>query len=178
MRLETLIAIAENGPWCGTRPPGRPRLHPSLEAAWDNLGSRPESPRHQANLPGQEVFGPEPDPWRLGTIEVGLYGAITLYQTGSRLSGAVAEDLCSAALVLFDETCGSMPPSELIWLLLHRAPPLPPPWLRTLTFAGEMLGFAQIAQHHELARMASHQIALGLATFGLQVQSGPGRAAA
>src|SRR5262245_60228958 len=98
MDLQALVAIAEEGPWCGNRPPGQPRLHPSLEASWSLFGSRPELRRHQANLSSQEIFGPEPDPWRLGAIEVGLYGAIALYQLGKRLSGEAAKGIRSAAL--------------------------------------------------------------------------------
>ena len=82
----------------------------------------------QLTLPGP------PDPWRLGAIEVGLYSAVTLYQMGHQLTGATAEGLRSAAGILFDETCGTVPFLELIWLLLHRPPPPPPPWLSMLVF--------------------------------------------
>src|SRR5689334_381334 len=60
MNLETLVIIAQDGPWCGVRPPGHPGLHPSLEAAWDKLGSRPELRRHHSDAFSHEVFGPEP----------------------------------------------------------------------------------------------------------------------
>jgi hypothetical protein len=178
MHLEALVNIAQDGPWCGTHPPGHPGLHPSLEAAWDKLGSRPELRRHHTDAFSQEVFGPEPDPWRLGAIEVGLYGAITLHQIGQRLSGAAAEGIRSAAQVLFEETCGAVSVSELIWLLLHRPPPPMPPWLSTLAFLGELLGFAQAAQQHGLAGATSHQIALQLEACCFQIQTKGGRVAA
>jgi hypothetical protein len=109
-----------------------------------------------------------PDPWRLGVLEVGLYGAITLYQLGQRLSGSVGEEIRSAASVVFDDTCGTIPLSELIWILLHRPPPPPPPWLSQLSFAGEMLAFAQAGQQESLAAAASRQIGQQIKEFGLQ----------
>jgi hypothetical protein len=158
MNLETLVNIAQDGPWCGTRPPGHPRLHPSLEAAWEKLGSRPDMRRHHADIFSHDIVGPEPDPWRLGAIEVGLYGAIALYQMGQKLSGEVAESLRLAAQVLFDEICRDIPLSELIWLLLHRQPPPMPPWLTSLIFTGDMLAFAESTRQDGLAAVTSDQL--------------------
>lgn len=179
MRLETLVSIAETGPWCATRLPAHPRLRPSFEMSWDIFGSGSQSCWRDGGAPSQsrhEIFGPEPDPWRLGAICVGLYGAIALYQMGCRLSGAAAKDIRSAAFVLFDEICGPVPSSELIWLLLNHPPPAPPPWLNALLFAGEMLGFAQASQHEEMALAAGRQIASKLEQLGLHTEHG--RAAA
>ena len=170
MNLETLVNIAQSGPWCGTLPPGPPRLHPSFEAAWEELGSRPEI-RHRSDLSSHDVFGPEPDPWRLGAIEVGLYGAIALYQMSQKLSGAVAETIRLAALALFDETCSVIPLSELIWLLLHRQPPPTPPWLNSLIFSGEMLAFADGIRQDGLAVAARQQLARQLDECRLQIQA-------
>jgi hypothetical protein len=178
MNLEMLVDIAEDGPWCGLRPSGYPRLHPSFEAAWDRLGSRPELLRRDSDAFSIEVFGPEPDPWRLGAIEVGLYGAIRLHQLGQKLSGALAEDIRSAAVVLFEDTCSAVPISELIWVLLHRPPPPMPPWLTSLTFAAEMVAFAHAAQQHGLAAAANHQLVLQLKACRLQIQTETSRVAA
>jgi hypothetical protein len=115
-------------------------------------------------------FGPVPDPWRLGTVEIGLYGAITLYQMGRLVSGPVAEGYTSAAGILFDDTCGTVPLSELIALLLHRPPPPPPQWLNVLTFAGETLAFAQATQQEGLATAASRRITESLKAFGFQIE--------
>jgi hypothetical protein len=71
---------------------------------------------------------------------------------------------------LFDETCSTVAPPELIWVLLHRPPPPMPPWLGTLVFLGEILGFAQASQQHGLAEAASCQIAWQLDEYCLTVQ--------
>ena len=180
MSLETLISIAEDGPWCGTRPPGRPRPHPVLQqrretaraeqAAEAVRGPRPEPWWVLGPQPDPWRFGPSPDPWVLGAVEIGLYGAISLHQAARLVSGPATEGLRSAAAVLFDDTCGSVPLSELIWLLLHRPPPPPPQWLNVLTFAGETLAFAQATQQEELAKAANRQIAEGLRAFGLDAK--------
>jgi len=176
MSFHILVDIAENGPWCGTRPPGRPRPHPHPQSSQERLdtrlhgevfGPRPEPWR----------FGPVPDPWRLGVIEIGLYGAITLNQTGRLVGGPAAEAFTSAANILFDDTCGTVPLAELIWLLLHRPPPPPPQWLNVLTYAGETLAFAQATRQEGLATAASHQITESLKAFGFhteQARTNPG----
>jgi hypothetical protein len=153
MTLRLLASIAEDGPWCGTRPPGRPHPPHFRDAMLRTAG---------------EILGPVPDPWRLGMMEVGLYGAISLHQAGRSVSGPAAEGYATAAAVLFDETCGTVPLSELIWLLLHRPPPPPPQWLSGLTYAAETLAFAQATDQEALASAATRQIMNQLKGFGLQ----------
>jgi hypothetical protein len=80
--------------------------------------------------------------------------------------------------VLLEESCGKVPLSGLIWLLLHHAPPQPAPWLRRLTFACEMLAFAQAAGQQGAAAAARRQISLELEEFDLAAQIECGRAAA
>jgi len=152
MSFGLLVSIAEDGPWCGTRPPGRPR---------------PPHFREEMVRAGGEVFGPVPDPWKLGAVEVGLYSAITMHQMGQLVSGPAAEGFTTAASVLFDETCGTIPLSELIWILLHRPPPPAPQWLGMLSYAGETLAFAQASDQEALASAATRQIMGQLNQFGL-----------
>jgi len=136
--LQTLVTVAEDGPWCGTRPPGRPHLGPAgtpMVSEWH---------RDADNTP---------NPWRQGTVEVGLYGAITLYQLAQRVAGPTSEALGAAAEALFSDTCGTVPLSVLIWFLLH---------------AAEMLAFAQAAQQDALAAAAARQVTQSLQHFGLQ----------
>jgi hypothetical protein len=182
MRLETLANIAEDGPWCGTRPPGPRRFLASSDASRRQFDPQPSpwlrqfGPQPSPWLrqfepepsPWFRYAGPQPDPWRLGSIEAGLYGAIRLYQLGQQVTGPVAGGFGSAAEFLFDETCGSVPLSELIWLLLHQPPPPPPPWLETLVFAGDMLVFAQATEQEGLASAAARQILQNLKAFGLE----------
>jgi len=181
MSLHTLVNIAESGPWCGTRPPGRPRPQPHLRTRseqvfgplpdpWRFLGPQSDVSR-LGPVPDPWRLGPSPEPWRLGIIEVGLYGAITLHQLGRLVTGPSAEALTTAAEILFEDHCGTIPLSELIWILLHRPPPPPPQWLNVLTFAGETLAFAQATQQEALATAASRQIAANLKTFDLQERS-------
>jgi hypothetical protein len=113
-------------------------------------------------------FGPSPEPWRLGVVEVGLYGAIALHQTGRIVPQAMADAYGSAASALFDETCGTVPLSELIWILLNRPPPRPPQWLNVLTSAGETLALAMATDQESLARAANRQITERLKAFGFQ----------
>ncbi|GGF09811.1 hypothetical protein GCM10011611_14160 [Aliidongia dinghuensis] len=88
--------------------------------------------------------------------------AIRLHQIGAAVTGPMAEAFSSGAEMLFDDTCGSVPLSELIWILLHRPPPPPPWWLEQIAFAGEMLAFAQAAQQEALAEAAQRQALQGL----------------
>lgn len=152
MDLQTLVTVAEDGPWCGTRPPGRPHLGPAgtpMVSEWH---------RDADNTP---------NPWRQGTVEVGLYGAITLYQLAQRVAGPTSEALGAAAEALFSDTCGTVPLSVLIWFLLQRPPPAPP-WLQQIMHAAEMLAFAQAAQQDALAAAAARQVTQSLQHFGLQ----------
>src|SRR5579859_73896 len=151
MSFKTLISIAEDGPWCGTHAPGRPRPRPSAVTELSEFKKR---------------AGPQPDPWAIGRIEVGLYGAIRLHQIGMTVTGPMAEALSSGAEFLFDDTCGSVPLSELIWILLHLPPPPPPWWLQQIVVAGEMLAFAQAGQQESLAAAAQRQALQGLHALG------------
>jgi hypothetical protein len=174
MRLETLVNIAEDGPWCGTRPPGPRRFLASPNPSRQQFDPQPSPWLRQFDpepSPWVRYAGPQPDPWRLGSVEVGLYGAIRLHQLGRQVTGPVAGGFGSAAEFLFDETCGSVPLSVLIWLLLHQPPPPPPPWLETLVFAGDMLVFAQAAQQESLASAAARQIVQSLEAFALEAES-------
>lgn len=153
MDLQTLVTVAEDGPWCGTRPPGRPHHGPAGGAPMVS-----EWHRDADNTP---------NPWRQGTVEVGLYGAITLYQLAQRVTGQVSEGLSAAAEALFTDTCGTVPLSVLIWFLLQRPPPAPP-WLQQIMYACETLVFAQAAQQDALAAAAARQVTLSLQHFGLQ----------
>jgi hypothetical protein len=152
--LPLLVSIAEDGPWCGTRPPGHPRP-PHF---------------HHENARFGQAFGPSPEPWRLGNVAVGLYGAIALQQMSRRVSGHAAEGFASAASILFDETCGTVPLSELIWLLLHQPPPPPPQWQNALTYAGETAAFARATDQEALANAAGRQAMALLNTFGLTTE--------
>ena len=148
MSFKTLISIAEDGPWCGTRPPGP--YHP---------------PRFGAELASLlQSADPQPQPWAVARVEVGLYAAISLYQLGKTVAGPAGEAFGSAADSLFDDTCGSVPLSVLIWLLLHQPPP--PSWLQQVTFAGQMLAFAQDAKQDALAKAAYGQVIQGLKALG------------
>lgn len=163
MHLETLVNIAEDGPWCGTHPPGRPRplVGPDPHRLRRETDAKPAS--------WGSLAGPQPDPWRIGGIEVGLYAAIRLHQLGGQVKGPAANEFGSAAETVFDDTCGSVPLSVLIWLLLHQPPP--PPWLDTLVFTGEVLAFAQQTQQEALASAATRQIAQFLNGFGAEAQA-------
>jgi hypothetical protein len=171
MTLALLVSIAENGPWCGTHPPGRgPRPPHFLPSAHAEPEARLVEEKAFGPRPEPWRFGPSPEPWRLGVIEVGLYGAIALNQTGRIVSGPAAGGYASAASALFDETCGTVPLSELIWILLNRPPPPPPQWLNVLTSAGETLAFAQATDQEGLATAVNRQITEKLKAFGFQTE--------
>jgi len=192
MSLEALVSVAESGPWCAFRAPGRigphlglsvhrppPLAEPGSEAAgpysqpWrERAGSYPWQQADPEPIPWREIFGPVPDPWRVGVVEVGLYGAINLYQMGRRLSGPTSQAFTAAGLGLLEETCGNIPLSELLWILLHRPPPPPPPWWTILSFQGETLAFAQATEQEQLAAAATREITKSLNAFGLQRERG------
>lgn len=165
MHLETLVDIAEDGPWCGTHPPGRPRpvVGPDSPPRFRETDLEPASWRSLA--------GPQPDPWRLAAVEAGLYAAIRLHQLGRQVTGPIAREFGAAAEIVFGDTCGSVPLSVLIWLLLHRPPPPPPPWLDTLVFTGEVLAFAQRTQREALAAAATRQLGQALGAFAEERQA-------
>ena len=134
--LNNLLAVADEGPWCGTKPPGThvPRPRPAEEARHALLrGPQPD--------PWSEVRGPLPDPW-LETRAV-FWQSIRLAQAGERLKEVASRNeaavqlsdaISGAAEQLFDEYCGTIPKSLLVWWLIHNPPP-PPPWENRLVNA-------------------------------------------
>lgn len=128
MSLAQLVSFADDGPWCGTRPPGP---HPPL-------------PRQQHSLlltgVGDEVpLSPQPLPPG-GEIAALLFQAIRLHQYGHALSsakvdGEVADVVFQASSRIFDDgQCGSVPWSIVLqWL--QRPPPPPPPWVEVIGHA-------------------------------------------
>lgn len=114
--LNKLVAIADELDWCGTRVPGRlpPKRGPGPQP-W-------------------QVLGPQPEPW-IGQEQISsMWQSVRLFQLGqkvSKIDGRETADLSqligSSANQLFDEQCGTVPISVLLWWLLHWPPP-PPPW--------------------------------------------------
>src|ERR1700755_1650546 len=129
MFLKQLVALADETPYCGTRPPGRPRRGPPVQ----------ELAVAAIHGPFTSRGGPESSPGSR-ELSASFWSAILLYQIGERLEqlkGAPAElgsQMIGAANTLFDDHCGSVPISVLI------QQPLPPPhprapWLETITMA-------------------------------------------
>jgi len=124
MNLQELVSIAEDGPWCGTKPPGHPPRPHLRSAAFASLSAHEASHTHPVS--------PE--------LAACLWQSIQLYQAGQRLQklggnnaelgGAVGD----AASGYFDDTCGSVPWSVIIYWLTHNPPP-PPPWLQLVNSA-------------------------------------------
>jgi hypothetical protein len=122
--LPKLVQLADEAPWCGTRPPGIHLPHP---------------PR-----PFAEAFEPHPSPWRELETIAALWQSIRLFQVGQRV-GTMADTtkqlgqaVQQSAIDLFDDQCGSVPLSVLISWILHNPPP-PPPWLQQIIGAAEGL---------------------------------------
>ncbi len=123
MTLSRLVSLVDDGPWCGTRSPGRhpPRpgqLEMLLRRSLDDVSLNPQP------LPP----GPPPE------LAAFLWQSVRLYQLGeiasnAKVSGNVAEAMTGEAQRIFDDYCGSVPLSVLIQWLLHHPPPPPPPWL-------------------------------------------------
>lgn len=160
MKLQTAVSIAEDGPWCGTHPPLRP-----------GHGPRPFSSftLHQPI----NMSDPQPIPWDLGVVAVGLYGSISLYQASQLLGGAEARQVGAAAERMFDDYCGTVVPSYwIIWILIHWPPPPPPPWLQDIVTATQMLRFSQSlpagAQQEGMTGAAKKQLTTGLQQFQAQ----------
>lgn len=148
MSLAKIVSFVEDGPWCGTKPPGfhPPRPH-ALEAAL--LSSAGE----------EAALNPQPLPPR-SEIAAFLWQAVRLYQQGQQLKGVsavagVGESLVGAAQTLYDDgQCGSVPWRELLRWLGHPPPP-PPPWVDMI---GQAVGSVLIG-----ARMGGE--------FGKQLQA-------
>lgn len=129
MFLKQFVALADETPYCGTRPPGRARR------------SVQELTRQAMTATGSFTAKDEPDPspWSI-ELSSSFWSAILLYQVGERLEqikGGPAElggQVIGAANSLFEDQCGSVPIAVLIQQLLH--PPHPrAPWLETVTVA-------------------------------------------
>jgi hypothetical protein len=123
--LAKLVSFVDDGPWCGTKPPGHPpRL--VLETLL----------RHNGDT---VALNPQPEPPGRPELSAYLWQAVRLYQLGqiagsAKAAGNVAEALTGAAETLFDDWCGTVPISVLIQWLLHHPPP-PPPWLDVISQA-------------------------------------------
>jgi hypothetical protein len=131
MILKQIVAIADETPYCGTHPPGRPRRTPPVQDLAHHAMTTP--------VPFTAKHEPDPSPWSI-ELSASFWSAIMLYQAGERLEqlkGAPAElgaQVIGAANFLFEDRCGSVPIAVLIQQLLH--PPHPrPPWLETVTVA-------------------------------------------
>lgn len=131
MYLKQFVALADETPYCGTRPPGRPRRGPPIHELARQGMTTP--------VPFSAKDEPDPSPWSI-ELSASFWSAILLYQVGERLEqikGAPAElgtQVIGAANILFEDQCGSVPVAVLIQQLLH--PPHPrAPWLETVTVA-------------------------------------------
>jgi hypothetical protein len=125
--LARLVSFVDDGPWCGTKPPGHPPRH-HLEALLRQSGDT-------------VALNPQPLPPGPPELAAYLWQSVRLYQLGqitasAKVSGNLAEGLTSAAETIFDDYCGTVPISVLLqWLLHHRPPPPPPPWLDVISQA-------------------------------------------
>jgi len=126
--LAKLVSFVDDGPWCGTKPPG----HPPRPGQLDSLLRR--SADQVALNPQPLPPGPPPE------ITAYLWQSVQLFQlgqvaSGAKVSGNLAEALTGAAETIFDDYCGTVPISVLIQWLLHHPPPPPPPWLDVISQA-------------------------------------------
>jgi hypothetical protein len=132
--LAKLVSFVDDGPWCGTRPPGHPPRPGHLDAL-----------RH---ITGEASLNPQPiPPGAPSEIVAYLWQSVRLYQLGeisasAKVSGNLAEALTNAAETIFDDYCGTVPISVLIQWLLHHPPPPPPPWLDVIS---QSVGTALVA---------------------------------
>ncbi|MPW21984.1 hypothetical protein GCT13_35345 [Paraburkholderia sp. CNPSo 3157] len=133
MNLKALVSVAEDGPWCGTKPPWHrpvPQPHPTTFASLKVFEKRPHP----------EPVSPE--------LVASMWQSIQLFQAGQRLEsldGNIMElgsTVARAASVFFDDQCGSVPWSVILYWLLHNPPPPPPPWLQLVTDAVSMASIA------------------------------------
>lgn len=124
MNLKELVSVAEDGPWCGTKPPGwrpLPGPHPTAFAL------------EVVEKPQREPVSPE----RVAA----MWQSIQLFQAGQslqRLGGDIAElgaSVSDSASDYFDDQCGSVPWSVILYWLTHNPPPPPAPWLQLVTAA-------------------------------------------
>jgi hypothetical protein len=134
MSLAKVVSFVDDGPWCGTKPPG---FHPP----------RPGNPMLIARLGSEVELNPQPIPPG-SEIASYLWQAVRLHQFGQILSaakidGGAAESLFQAANRIYDDgQCGSVPWKVILQWLGHPPPP-PPPWVDIL---GQAVGNAIMAQ--------------------------------
>ena len=120
MNLKEIVSLVEDGPWCGTRPPGHP---PRPHADVFNLLDTGEFARTRQVAP---------------ELAASLWQSVQVYQSGKRLeklggaNGELGGVAVNAAEGYFDDTCGSVPWSVILYWLLHNPPPPPPQWLGQL----------------------------------------------
>ena len=126
MSLPKLVSFIEDGPWCGTKPPG---FHPPRPGLIE---------RFVRNL-DEVALNPQPLPPSPETAAY-LWQAVRLYQYGNLLTtakvpGNVAEALLGeAARIYEDGECGTVPWNIILYWLRHPPPP-PPPWLEVVAQA-------------------------------------------
>jgi len=122
MSLSKLVSFVEDGPWCGTRPPGPHIPRP---------GHLEKVARY--SVADEVAINPQPLP-PSSEIAAFLWQAIRLHQYGEMLRTAnVAESATGvifqrASQIYDDGQCGSVPWSVLLQWLRHPPPP-PPVWL-------------------------------------------------
>ena len=145
MSFQKLVSIAEDGPWCGTVP-RKPWPHSESLV----FGPHPE--------PWRLNDGPRPEPWEIAGRQAGLYAAIRMFQFGQQLKVETAELMTSVAGRFFDEWCGTVPLSILIYWLLHWPPPPPPPWLERVSYLANTVILAEVGEQQQLAAVANRQL--------------------
>ncbi|MES2106573.1 MAG: hypothetical protein V4634_21320 [Pseudomonadota bacterium] len=122
MNLKEIVTLVEDGPWCGTRPPGHPPR------------PRPHADVFQLLSTGEISHARQVVP----ELVASLWQSVQVYQSGKRLEklGGANGELGGAAVIAaegyFDDTCGSVPWSVILYWLLHNPPPPPPQWLGQL----------------------------------------------
>lgn len=137
------MSVAESGPWCGTgRRPGIGGLKPGIGPKALALTHGEVEFDPQPDPPRWRTSDPQPNPWRIGGIAASLYAAIALSQAAQRLGGAEGGQIETFAQAMYDDYCGTVPFSELLWILLHIPPPPPDPWLREFLYAVDAMQFA------------------------------------
>ncbi|HTD04354.1 hypothetical protein [Undibacterium sp.] len=125
MNLKEIVSFVEDGPWCGTRPPGHPPR------------PRPHADVYQLLSTGETSHARQVVP----ELVASLWQSVQLYQSGKRLeklggaNGELGGATVNAAEAFFDDTCGSVPWSVILYWLLHHPPHPYPQWLGQLVNA-------------------------------------------
>jgi hypothetical protein len=124
--LAKLVSFVDDGPWCGTKPPGHPP-RPHLESL-------------VRNSLDQVALNPQPLPPGPPELTAYLWQSVQLYQlgqiaSGAKVAGNLGDALTGEATRIFDDTCGNVPLSVLLQWLLRHPPPPPPPWLEVISQA-------------------------------------------